>query len=221
MIEHDVVVEVEHRDDRLGEAALLLGGGGALLRAGGVGVDILAAELLDGGDQVSADPLGDERGVVVGLGVHRPGAAVGAHRHARHRLHAPGEHEVLPARGDLLGGDVDRLQARRAEAVELHAGDGVGQAGLDRGRLGDVAALVADRRYAAQHDVVDPVGIEVRIAAQHLVHQPDHEVDGLGGVQRSIYLALPPRRPDRVEDKRFSGWHGGSLRIDAHNVRKS
>ena len=121
------------------EAALRLGGGGALLRARGVAVDVLAAELLDRGDQVGADALGDEGGVVVGLGIHRPGAAVGAHRHARHRLHAAGEDEVLPAGGDLLGGDVDGLEARGAEAVELHARDRVGQAGLDRGGLGDVA----------------------------------------------------------------------------------
>ena len=141
-----------------------LRGRGALLRAGGVRVDVLAAELLDRRDQVGADALRDERRVVVRLGVHRPGAAVGAHRHARHRLDAAGEDEVLPAGGDLLRGDVDGLEARGAEAVELHAGDRVGQAGLDRGGLGDVGALVADRRDAAEHDVVDAVGIELLVA---------------------------------------------------------
>ena len=128
LLEDHVVVDVEHRDHRVREAALGLRGRGALLRARGVGVDVLAAELLDRRDQVGADPLRDERRVVVGLGVHRPGAAVGAHRHARHRLDAAGEHEVLPAGGDLLGGDVDRLQPRGAEAVELHARDGVRKA---------------------------------------------------------------------------------------------
>ena len=108
-----LLVEVADRDDRVGEAALGLRGGGALLRAGGVGVDVLAAEALDRRDQVGADALRDEGGVVVGLGVHRPGAAVGAHRHARHRLDAAGEDEVLPAGGDLLRGDVDGLEARR------------------------------------------------------------------------------------------------------------
>ena len=166
VVEHDVVVEVEHRDDRLGEAALGLRGRGALLRADGVGVDVVAGEALDGRDQVRADALRDEARVVVGLRVHRPGAAVGAHRHARHRLDAAGEDEVLPAGGDLLGGDVDGLEARGAEAVELDAGDGVRQAGLDRGGLGDVRALVADRRDAAEDDVVDPVGIEAPVAAR-------------------------------------------------------
>ena len=155
VLEHGVAVDVLHRDDRVLEAALLDRLRGALLRADGVGVDVVAAELLDGGDQVGGDALRDEVGVEVRLGVHRPGAAVGAHRDAAHRLDATGEDEVLPAGGDLLGGDVDGLEAGRAEAVELDAGDGVRQTGLDGGGLGDVAALVADRRHAAEHDVVD------------------------------------------------------------------
>ena len=43
VVEHDVVIDVEHRHHRVLEAALGLGGGGALLRARGVGVDVLAA----------------------------------------------------------------------------------------------------------------------------------------------------------------------------------
>ena len=61
VVEHDVVVEVLDRDDRVREAALGLRGRGALLRARGVGVDVLAAELLDRRDQVGADALRDER----------------------------------------------------------------------------------------------------------------------------------------------------------------
>src|SRR4051794_20672640 len=144
VVEDHVLVEVLDRDDGVREAAVGLSSGGALLRARGVGVDVFAAELLDRGDQVGADALRDEGRVVVRLGVHRPGAAVGAHRHARHRLDAAGEDEVLPAGRDLLGGDVHGLQPGGAEAVELHAGDRVWQAGLDRGGLGDVGALVAD-----------------------------------------------------------------------------
>ena len=207
-VEHDVVVEVEHRDDRVGEAALGLRGRGALLRADGVGVDVVAGEALDRRDQVRADALRDEARVVVGLRVHRPGAAVGAHRHARHRLDAAGEDQVLPAGGDLLGGDVDGLEARGAEAVELDAGDGVRQAGLDRRGLGDVGALVADRRHAAEDDVVDPVGIKAPVAREQLVHQPHHEVDRLGRVQRAVALALAARGANPVEHQCFRRRHG-------------
>jgi hypothetical protein len=210
VVQDDLVVDVEHRDDRVGKAAVGLRGGGALLRADGVGVDVVAAEVLDGGDEVGADPLGHERGVIGGLGVHRPGAAVRAHGNAAHRLHAAGEHEVLPAGGDLLGGDVDGLQARGAEAVELDAGDGVGQPGLDGGRLGDVGALVADRRHAAEHDVVDAGGVELGVAAERLMHEADDQVHGLGGVQRPVDLALSPRRADGVEDERFGSGHGSA-----------
>ena len=188
-----LLVEVLDRDDassakRPSACAV----GGALLRARGVGVDVLAAELLDRRDQVGADALRDERRVVVGLGVHRPGAAVGAHRHARHRLDAAGEDEVLPAGGDLLGGDVDGLQARGAEAVELHAGDGVRQAGLDRGGLGDVGALVADRRDAAEHDVVDPLGIEAaRCGSSISCIRPTTRSTGLVVCSDPLLLPLP------------------------------
>jgi hypothetical protein len=167
----------------------------------GVAVDVVAAELLDRCDQVGADALRDERGVVVRLGVHRPSAAVGAHRHARHRLDAAREDEVLPAGGDLLRGDVDGLEARGAEAVDLQAGDRVGQAGLDRGRLRDVGALVADGRDAAEHDVVDAGRIEFLVAHERLVHQADHQVDGLGAMQRAVELALAARRANRIEDQ--------------------
>ena len=66
-------------------------------------------------------PCGHEAGVVGGLRVHRPGAAVGAHRHPGHRLDAAGDDQVLPAGAHLLRGDVDRLQAGGAEAVQLEA----------------------------------------------------------------------------------------------------
>jgi hypothetical protein len=203
VVKDDVLVDVEHGDHRLYEATFRLRRRRALLRAGRVGVDVLAAEVLDRRDQVGTHALRHERGVVVRLGVERPGAAVRAHGHARHRLDAAGEDEVLPARGDLLRRDVHGLEAGGAEAVELHAGDGVGQPGLDRGGLGDVHALIADRRDHAEHDVVDPAGVQVGMAGERLVHQSNHQIDRLGGVQRSVHLPPAARGADRVEYQRF------------------
>ncbi len=160
VVEDDVVVDVLDGDDAVRETAIGLRCGSLLLGARRVGVDVVAAEVLDRRDQVGADPLGNEVGVEVRLGVHRPGAAVGAHRHARHRLDSAGEDEVLEAGADLLSGDVDGLEAGGAEAVDLDAGDRVGQPRLDRGGLGDVSTLVTDRGDASEHDVVDAVGIE-------------------------------------------------------------
>ena len=67
--------------------------GGQILRAHGVRVDVVAGEALDGGDEVGADALRHEVVVVVGGRVQRPRSAVGAHRDARHRLDATGDHE--------------------------------------------------------------------------------------------------------------------------------
>jgi hypothetical protein len=104
---------------------------------------------------------GDEVVVVGGGRVVGHGAAVGAHRHPRHRLHSPGDHQFVEAGTHGLGGDVDRLQTRAAEPVELHPADGVGQAGGGRGGAGNVLALVADRGDDPQHQVVDAVLVEI------------------------------------------------------------
>ena len=109
-------------------------------------------------------PCGTNDGVERGARVHRPGAAVGAHRHPRHRLDAAGEDQVLEAGADPHRGLVDGLEAGGAEAVELHARDGLGVAGRERGGLGDVAALVADRGDHAEHHVVDAVRVEAGVA---------------------------------------------------------
>src|SRR5690606_3010269 len=132
-----VLVAVEDRDavdvldghDRAVEPALVPRLGGETLRALGVAVHVLTREALDGGAQVGTDALRREVGVVVGGRVHGPGATVGAHRHARHRLDPTGEDDLVPAGADLLRGHVDRAQAGGAEAVDLHTGHGVGHLG--------------------------------------------------------------------------------------------
>ncbi len=160
-------VLIDHRHDRLLEAPGVLGCGGALLAADGVRVAVLAREALDGGDEVGADALRHECGVHVRLGVHRPGATVAAHRHAAHGFHAAGEDQVPPSHlRPSAPRDVHGLEARGAEPVELHAGHGVRQAGLERRGLGDVHALVADRAHAAEHDIVRSVRIKARVAAR-------------------------------------------------------
>src|SRR6185437_13794776 len=115
VVEDHQAVLVAHRDHRLGEVAARPGRGGLLLAAQGKAVDVVAGEALDGRDQVGTDALRHEPDRIVGFRVQRPRAAVGAHRHPAHRLHATGEHQVVPAGTHLLRGQVNRLQARRAE----------------------------------------------------------------------------------------------------------
>src|SRR4051812_41822789 len=145
VVEDHGAVPVAHRYDRPVEVAVRPRLRRPGLRLGGVGVDVLAAPALQGGDEVGTDPLRHESGGVRRLRVHGPRAAVGPHGHPGHGLDASGEDEVLEARPHLLRRQVDRLEAARAEAVDLHPGDGVGQPSDQRGRAGDHGALLADR----------------------------------------------------------------------------
>ena len=106
----------------VGEVAVGPRLGGPVVRLRGVRVDVGAGPALEGGDQVGADALRDEAGRERGGRVHRPRAAVGAHRHPAHRLDAAGEDQVLEAGADPHRGLVDGLEAGGAEAVELDAG---------------------------------------------------------------------------------------------------
>ena len=62
VVEHGHAVDVLDRHDRAGEAAVGPGLRGAVVGLDGEGVDVLAGEALDGGDQVGADALRHERG---------------------------------------------------------------------------------------------------------------------------------------------------------------
>ncbi len=207
-LQDDQAVAVADRDHRAVEQPVGLGLGGAGLGLGGEGVDIGAGEALDGGDQVGADALRGEVGLVGGHRVGEPGTAVGGHLHPGHRLDAAGQDQVLPAGTNLGGGHVDGFQTGGAEAVLLDAGHRVGQAGRDGGDPGDVGALVADGADHAEHDVVDRRRVQPGEAAADLVDQADDEVDRLGAVQRAGGLAPAARGADRVVDVRFGG-HGG------------
>ena len=60
VVEDRQAVQVAHRDDRLGEAPVVPGRGGALLALDGEGVGVVAAEAVFGGDDVGRDALRHE-----------------------------------------------------------------------------------------------------------------------------------------------------------------
>src|SRR5699024_2254279 len=157
----------------------------------------------DGGDQVGADALRDEVGGERGLGVHRPGTAVGGHRHPAHRLDSAGEDQVLPTGADALRGLVYRFETRRAEAVQLHTGDRVGQARCECGGLGDVASLIADRAHAAEDEILDLLGVEPWVAVLDLAEQTGDEADRLHLVQRPGLLTATAWGANRIVDVRL------------------
>ena len=93
--------------------------------------------------------------------IDRPGAAGSADTDAAHRLDAAADRHVLLSGHDLRGGEIDRIEAGGAEAVDLHARHRVAIAGDQRRRSRDVGAGLADRIDHTQYHVVDHGRIEI------------------------------------------------------------
>ncbi|CAH0324204.1 hypothetical protein SRABI111_05772 [Pseudomonas carnis] len=117
----DLVLD-RHRHDFIVEQAISLGLGGALLALQRIKVLVFAADVIAarndfGGlahGEVNARHLFLKQRVDQVIGVDAlHGQADG--------LHATGNNDVAAARSDLVGGNGNRLQARRTEAVEGHA----------------------------------------------------------------------------------------------------
>ena len=112
------------RDDLVLEAAL--GGGlrGALLAQGAERVEVLAGDAVLVGDHVGADALRRQAGLGVAVELllrEREAHALhdrGAHRGAGHDLDAGGDDDVVGAGHHALRGEVHRLLARAALAVD-------------------------------------------------------------------------------------------------------
>jgi hypothetical protein len=151
-----------------------------------------------------AHPDVDLRELLHGLRVAR--RVVPAHRDHRHRLGAACNGDIDRSRHDALGGDADRLDTGRAEAVDGHARDLMGKPGEETGDAGHVHALLGLRERAAEDDILDLVLVEFR----GLLH------DGLDGVSRHVvgprvphlsFVGLPERRPGVRYDCDVSLWH--------------
>ena len=74
---------------------------------------------------------------------------------------AAADRHVVLAGHDLGRGEIHRVEAGGAEAVDLHARHLVAVARHDRRDARDVAARLADRIDAAEHHVVDQRRIEL------------------------------------------------------------
>jgi hypothetical protein len=104
------------------------------------------------------------------------------------------------ARHDLGGGEIHRLEARGAKAVDLDARHFLAVVGGNRGRAGDVAARLAHGIDTAKNDILDEDRVEI-------VPLPDGD-EALAGqfergdlMQRSVALAAPARGADVIVDK--------------------
>src|SRR4029079_13309114 len=110
-------VRILHRNHRAAEISLLPGDGRAFLAFDRVFVALRARAALRGRDQVGGYALRHEIGFERDREIDRPGPARSADADAAHGLDATTDrHVVLPGH-DLRGGEIHRVEARRAEAV--------------------------------------------------------------------------------------------------------
>ena len=205
-------------DDRVLEVARVPRRLGALLALDRIGVDVVAREAVFGRDQVGRDALRQEVGRDRDRRVHRPRAARRAHADAAHRLDAAADRHVVLAGHHLRGGEVDRVEPRGAEAVDLHARDRVAVAGGERRGARDVAARLADRIDAAEHHVVDQHGIE-QVAVLDRAERLRGEAERRHLVQRAVGLALAARRAHGVVDECIGHLYSSS--ISCHPGRRA
>ncbi len=82
---------------------------------------------------------------------------VAGHRHHAHRLGASGHGDLRMTEHDALGAIGDRLQTRRAEAIDGHRRCGDRDAGPQAGDTCNVQTLLAFRHRAAENHVLDVV----------------------------------------------------------------
>ena len=200
MIEQGEAVDVEDRRDRILEAAVLPGRGGALLRLDRVGVDVVAREAVFGRDQIGRDALRHEIGGNGERRIDRPGAARGADADAAHRFDAAADRQIVLAGHDLRGGEIDPVEAGGAEAVDLHAR-----------HLSPKPAASAPMRAmsppASPTGSTQPITTSSTSSRIEMVAILDRLQRGRGQMQRrrrmqrAVRLAAPARRADVIVDE--------------------
>jgi hypothetical protein len=160
-----------HRDDLLGEPALVGRLERKFVRAQGPAVELGARHLqlvsdlgrldehLLAGERVG-EPVVDHRvehlGVTHAVAEARLGQQVGR---LRHRLHAAADSDLQVAGADRLVDDHRGAQARRADLVDGLRGDLLGNAGFDLRLPGGDLAL-AGLEHLTHHDVFDLLRID-------------------------------------------------------------
>ena len=198
-----VVGEHRHRHDRLAHDAVRPRGGGALLRREREGVRALARDRGEAVVEVLGGPAHHRRGLVdEPLGDEaRVEVDVVAHRVVAHVLDAAGERDVGRAEGDLAGRGGDRGQRAGAHPVDREAGDGLGDAGEEGDVPAERQALVADLRRGGEDDVADPLGRDLRVAAQELADRLDRHVVGARPPELALRAGLAERRAHPVDEE--------------------
>ncbi len=190
----------------------LLGGLVLVLRRDGVSVGALLGDRREPVVQVLGGVAHDQRARVdqaVGEETRVRVCAL-AHRVAAHVLDAAGDDDVVLAEADARRGGGDGGHRAGTHAIDREAGNRLGQAREDRGRAPDGQALVAGLRGRGDGDLVDPSGVELRVAAQQFADGLDDQVVGAGLGVDALRSGLAERRADAVDEDDVSGVGGNN-----------
>ena len=201
MVENGQTELVLDRHDGLLETALFPGLSRAALAFHRIGVDIIAAEAVLGGDQIGGNALGHDIMIEADLRIDAHGTAIGTHRHATHRFNTGTDREIGFAAHHLGGGEIDRFQAGSAETIDLETGGAFSIAGIDHGRARNVRALLTNRRNTAHDDIIDQCGVEPVAIADRL-QLLGRELQRGDRIERPVLL-LAARRANGVIDVSF------------------
>ena len=187
------------------EPPFLGGPGRSCMRVVADPVQVLARQSPHVGDHLGGKALGNQLIVVSGAhllpeGLAGPLRERDAHRHPGHRLDAGGDNHVIGPGHHALRGEVRRLLARAALAVDRQARDRLRPTRSKNGVAADIEGLFTHLGYAAHDHVVDELGIQVGPFGQGL--------EGLGGQVRRMpvlqsSVPLAHRGADGVDDHGF------------------
>ena len=103
---------------------------------------------------------------------------VSRHRDHTHRLTSTCEHNVRAAAPNTIRSEGDRLQTRRAEAIDRHPGNAVRESGAQSCYSRHVYARLRFRHRAPEDDVVDFICRNLRIFIQERLKDERREVIG-------------------------------------------
>jgi hypothetical protein len=198
-VEDGQAVDVANRDDGFTEVPRPPRGAGALLALHRIGIHLVARKAVLGGYEVGRHPLRQIIALECDRGIDWPSPARGADPDAAHRLDAAAHRHVVLARHDLRGGEIDRIEPRGAEAVDLDARHRLVVARIEHRGARNVAAGLADGIDAAHHHVVELARVEL-VALAHRHEHLGREFERGDRMQRAVGLAAPARRAHVVVD---------------------